>query len=79
MKLGAVVTAGPTTAHARSLISAISRAKTRFHALKILTSDIKVVIVVSLPVITRSTALTNIPILIGVGLDLARGVLPVVA
>jgi hypothetical protein len=39
--------------------------------------DIKVVIIVAFPVITRRTVLTNRPILIGVGLDLARGVLPV--
>jgi hypothetical protein len=38
--------------------------------------EIKVVIAGTFPIITLRTVLTNSPILIGVGLDLARGVLP---
>jgi hypothetical protein len=81
MKLGTGVTIGPTAAHTKSLIGHRSRQNTpkcseNPHFWGAIS---KVVVVVSLPIITRSTVLTNIPILIGVGLDLARGVLPVVS
>jgi hypothetical protein len=78
MKLGTGVTIGPTTAHAKFCRpSVVPRPPSMLWKSSLLGVDIKVVIVVAFPIITRRAVLTNSPILIGVGLDLARGVLPV--
>jgi hypothetical protein len=62
MKLGAVATIGPTTAHTKSRRpSAASKLAFVLSNPSLLGADIKAVVVVSLPIATRSTALSNIP------------------